>query len=75
MQQTVFAELVGQRLCQLWAFDQDHFPDHTGQTLLAGAQAWEFESAVLVFSSPLRYLHCAQGSVIPLCQTSCHPLS
>ena len=63
MPQTVFAELVGQRLCQLWAFDQDHFPDHIGQTLLAGAQAWEFESAVLVFSSPLRHLHCAQGSV------------
>lgn len=64
MPQTVFPELVGQRLCQLWAFDQDHFPDHTGQTLLAGAQAWEFEDAVLVFSSPLRHLYCAQGSVI-----------
>lgn len=64
MQQTVFAELVGQRLCQFWAFDQDHYPDHTRQTLLAGAQAWEFESVVLVFSSPLRHLHCAQGSVI-----------
>lgn len=63
MPQTVYAELVGQRLCQLWAFDQDQFPDHTRQTLLAGAQAWEFESAVLVFSSPLRHLHCAQGSV------------
>lgn len=64
MPQTVFAELVGQRLCQLWTFDQDHFPNHTGQTQLAGAQAWEFEDAVLVFSSPLRHLHCAQGSVI-----------
>lgn len=64
MQQTVFAELVGQRLCQLWAYDQDHFPDHTGQTLLAGAQAWEFENAVLVFSSPLRHLHSTQGSII-----------
>ena len=64
MPQTVFAELVGQRLCQLWAFDQDHFPDHTGQTLLAGAQAWEFEDAVLVFSSPVRHLHSTQGSII-----------
>lgn len=64
MPQAVFAELVGQWLCQLWAFDQDHFPNHTVQTLLAGAQAWVFEDAVLAFSSPLRHSHCAQGSVI-----------
>lgn len=64
MPQAVFAELVGQRLCQLWAYDQDHFPGFTGQALLAGAQAWVFEDAVLAFSSPLRHLHCAQGSVI-----------
>lgn len=64
MTETVFHELAGQRLCQLWAFDQDRFPHHSGQTLLAGAQAWEFENAVLVFSSSLRHLHCTQGSVI-----------
>jgi hypothetical protein len=64
MLETVFHELAGQRLCQLWAFDQDRFPHHSGQTLLAGALAWEFEDAVLVFSSPLRHLHCSQGSVI-----------
>ncbi|WP_310628016.1 hypothetical protein [Limnohabitans sp.] len=64
MPQTVFHELVGQRLCQLWAFDQDRFPQHSGQSLLAGALAWVFEDAVLVFSSPLRHLHCSQGSVI-----------
>lgn len=64
MPQTVFHELVGQRLCQLWAFDQDRFPHRASQTLLAGALAWVFEDAVLVFSSPLRHLHCSQGSVI-----------
>jgi len=64
MPQTVFHELVGQRLCQLWVFDQDRFPHHSGQSLLAGALAWVFEDAVLVFSSPLRHLHCSQGSVI-----------
>ncbi len=64
MPETVFHELAGQRLCQLWAFDQDRFPHHSGQTLLAGALAWVFEDAVLVFSSPSRHLHCSQGSVI-----------
>ncbi|WP_310611634.1 hypothetical protein [Limnohabitans sp.] len=64
MPETVFHELAGQRLCQLWAFDQDRFPHHSGQTILAGALAWVFEDAVLVFSSPLRHLHCTQGSVI-----------
>jgi hypothetical protein len=64
MLETVFPELAGQRLCQLWAFDQDDFHHRTGQTQLAGAKAWVFEDAVLVFSSPLRHLHCAQGSVI-----------
>ena len=64
MPETAFHELAGQRLCQLWAFDQDRFPHHSGQTLLAGALAWVFEDAVLVFSSPLRHLHCSQGSVI-----------
>jgi hypothetical protein len=63
MTTTIFPELVGQKLCQLWAFDQDNFPCSTNSSLLAGAQAWEFEDAVLVFSSPLRHLHCAQGSV------------
>jgi hypothetical protein len=64
MPETVFHELAGQRLCQLWAFDQDRFPHHSGQTLLAGALAWVFEDAVAVFSSPLRHLHSAQGSII-----------
>lgn len=64
MLETVFHELVGQRLCQLWAFDQDRFPQHSGPSLLAGALAWVFEDAVLVLSSPLRHLHCSQGSVI-----------
>jgi hypothetical protein len=64
MSQTVFYELAGQRLCQLWAFDQDRFPHHSGQTILAGGLAWVFEDAVLVFSSPLRHLHCTQGSII-----------
>jgi hypothetical protein len=64
MPQTVFAELVGQRLCQLRVFDQDHFPPHSGQSLLAGGLAWVFEDVVLVFSSPLRHLHCTQGSII-----------
>ena len=64
MLETVFHELAGQRLCQLWAFDQDRFPQHSGPSLLAGALAWVFEDAVLVFSSPLRQLHCTQGSVI-----------
>lgn len=59
----VFPELVGQKLCRLWAFDQDNFPSSTNNSLLAGVQAWEFDDAVLVFSSPLRHLHCAQGSV------------
>jgi hypothetical protein len=59
----IFPELAGQKLCQLWAFDQDNFPCVTNNSLLAGVQAWEFEDAVLMFSSPLRHLHCAQGSV------------
>ncbi len=58
-----FPELVGQKLNRLWAFDQDNFPSSTNNSLLAGVQAWEFDDAVLVFSSPLRHLHCAQGSV------------
>ncbi len=60
----IFPELAGQKLCQLWAFDQDNFPCSTSNSLLAGALAWEFEDAVLIFSSPLRRLHCTQGSVI-----------
>lgn len=60
----IFPELVGQKLTQLWAFDQDNFPCSTSNSLLAGALAWEFENAVLIFSSPLRHLHCTQGSVI-----------
>ena len=64
MTTTIFPELVGQKLCQLWAFDQDNFPCSTSNSLLAGALAWEFEDAVLIFSSPLRHLHCTQGSVI-----------
>lgn len=63
MTTTIFPELVGQKLCRLWAFDQDNFPSSTNNSLLAGVQAWEFDDAVLVFSSPLRHLHCAQGSV------------
>lgn len=63
MTTTIFPELVGQKLCRLWAFDQDNFPSPTNNSLLAGVQAWEFDDAVLVFSSPLRHLHCVQGSV------------
>nr|WP_315262023.1 hypothetical protein [uncultured Limnohabitans sp.] len=63
MTTATFPELVGQKLNRLWAFDQDNFPSSTNNSLLAGVQAWEFEDAVLVFSSPLRHLHCAQGSV------------
>lgn len=59
----IFPELVGQKLCRLWAFEQDNFPSSTNNSLLAGVQAWEFDDAVLVFSSPLRHLHSAQGSV------------
>lgn len=59
----IFPELVGQKLNRLWAFDQDNFPSSTNNSLLAGVQAWEFDDAVLVFSSPLRHLHCVQGSV------------
>ncbi|WP_310627647.1 hypothetical protein [Limnohabitans sp.] len=64
MTTAIFPELGGQKLTQLWAFDQDNFPHSTGNSLLAGALAWEFEDAVLMFSSPLRHLHCAQGSVL-----------
>lgn len=63
MTTAILPELVGQKLCRLWAFDQDNFPSSTNNSLLAGVQAWEFDDAVLVFSSPLRHLHCAQGSV------------
>ncbi len=64
MTTATFPELVGQKLNRLWAFDQDNFPSSTNNSLLAGVQAWEFDDAVLVFSSPLRHLHCAQGSVL-----------
>lgn len=64
MTTTIFPELVGQKLCRLWAFDQDNFPSSTNNSLLAGVQAWEFDDAVLVFSSPLRHLHCVRGSVL-----------
>lgn len=64
MTTAIFPELVGQKLCRLWVFDQDNFPSFTGNSLLAGALAWEFEDAMLVLSSPLRYLHCGQGSVM-----------
>jgi hypothetical protein len=63
MTTAIFPELVGQKLNRLWAFDQDNFPSSTNNSLLAGVQAWEFDDAVLVFSSPLRHLHCVQGSV------------
>ncbi len=63
MTTTIFPELVGQKLCRLWAFDQDNFPSSMNNSLLAGVQAWEFDDAALVFSSPLRHLHCVQGSV------------
>lgn len=64
MTSVIFPELGGQKLTQLWAFDQDNFPRSTGNSLLAGALAWEFEDAMLVLSSPLRHLHCGQGSVM-----------
>mgnify|MGYP000600237433 FL=1 len=64
MTTATFPELVGQKLNRLWAFDQDNFPSSTNNSLLAGVQAWEFDDAVLVFSSPLRHLHCVQGSIL-----------
>lgn len=64
MTSVIFPELGGQKLTQLWAFDQDNFPRSTGNSLLAGALAWEFEHAMLVLSSPLRHLHCGQGSIM-----------
>jgi hypothetical protein len=64
MTTATFPELVGQKLNRLWAFDQDNFPSSTNNSLLAGVQAWEFDDAALVFSSPLRHLHFAQGSVL-----------
>lgn len=64
MTSVIFPELGEQKLTQLWAFDQDNFPCSTGNSLLAGALAWEFEDAMLVLSSPLRHLHCGQGSVM-----------
>jgi hypothetical protein len=64
MTTAIFPELGGQKLTQLWAFDQDNFPRSTGNSLLAGALAWEFEDVMLVLSSPLRHLHCGQGSIM-----------
>ena len=64
MTTAIFPELGDQKLTQLWAFDQDNFPRSTGNSLLAGALAWEFEDVMLVLSSPLRHLHCGQGSIM-----------
>ncbi len=64
MTTAIFPELGGQKLTQLWAFDQDNVPRSTGNSLLAGALAWEFEDVMLVLSSPLRHLHCGQGSIM-----------